>query len=165
MNVPNMRKKCSEIFNAMEKGDRESTGLYDQGYLNQFCFHDMTPLPLEYNWKPYWGYNPDAKIIHFHGMKPGGDSKSSGFALSDSSISKGVYGGRAEFGGYLYYVLLYFNVLGKEANFWISDFFSNIYSLDNNKLKSRMLRYRRRFQLSMLAVIIAIVLVIGLVLI
>jgi len=27
-------------------------------------------LPLELNWKPYWGPNPDAYVIHFHGLKP-----------------------------------------------------------------------------------------------
>ena len=27
-------------------------------------------LPLELNWKPYWGANPGAAIIHFHGLKP-----------------------------------------------------------------------------------------------
>lgn len=27
-------------------------------------------LPLELNWKPYWGENSDAAILHFHGLKP-----------------------------------------------------------------------------------------------
>lgn len=27
-------------------------------------------LPLELNWKPYWGENPNAAIVHFHGLKP-----------------------------------------------------------------------------------------------
>ncbi len=27
-------------------------------------------LRPELNWKPYWGENPEAKIIHFHGPKP-----------------------------------------------------------------------------------------------
>ncbi len=27
-------------------------------------------LPLELNWKPYWGENPAASVIHFHGLKP-----------------------------------------------------------------------------------------------
>lgn len=27
-------------------------------------------LPLELNWKPYWGPNPQACVIHFHGLKP-----------------------------------------------------------------------------------------------
>jgi len=27
-------------------------------------------LPDELNWKPYWGENPDAVVVHFHGPKP-----------------------------------------------------------------------------------------------
>jgi len=27
-------------------------------------------LPLTLNWRPYWGPNPQASIIHFHGLKP-----------------------------------------------------------------------------------------------
>ncbi len=27
-------------------------------------------LRPELNWKPYWGWNPQARIIHFHGPKP-----------------------------------------------------------------------------------------------
>jgi hypothetical protein len=27
-------------------------------------------LPLQLNWKPYWGENPAASVVHFHGLKP-----------------------------------------------------------------------------------------------
>ena len=27
-------------------------------------------LPLALNWRPYWGPNPAASIVHFHGLKP-----------------------------------------------------------------------------------------------
>ncbi len=27
-------------------------------------------LRPELNWKPYWGWNPQARIIHFHGPSP-----------------------------------------------------------------------------------------------
>lgn len=43
---------------------------FDQGCINQFYKNKWDNLPIEYNWKPYWGYNEDAKIIHFHGPKP-----------------------------------------------------------------------------------------------
>jgi hypothetical protein len=35
-------------------------------------FKDLgwTVLSSELNWKPYWGINPQAKIVHFHGPKP-----------------------------------------------------------------------------------------------
>ncbi len=43
---------------------------YDQAALQQH-FGDRTDrLPVELNWKPYWGANPDAAIVHFHGPKP-----------------------------------------------------------------------------------------------
>jgi hypothetical protein len=29
-----------------------------------------TEMPLELNWRPYWGANPAAAVVHFHGPKP-----------------------------------------------------------------------------------------------
>lgn len=43
--------------------------IYDQGYLNDYCYSSLTKLPLQLNWKPYWGYSDKAEIVHFHGMK------------------------------------------------------------------------------------------------
>lgn len=42
----------------------------DQPILNYLFNGLIEKLPLEYNWKPYWGINDDAKIIHLHGAKP-----------------------------------------------------------------------------------------------
>lgn len=42
----------------------------DQGMLNEFYEGRITPLPDEFNWKVYWGRNPDIHILHFHGPKP-----------------------------------------------------------------------------------------------
>jgi hypothetical protein len=39
-------------------------------------FRTVEGVPLwdrmlpQYNWKPYWGFHPDIRIIHFHGPKP-----------------------------------------------------------------------------------------------
>jgi hypothetical protein len=43
---------------------------YDQDFLIEFYRGAWDPLALRYNWKPYWGINEDAKIIHWHGLKP-----------------------------------------------------------------------------------------------
>jgi hypothetical protein len=40
-------------------------GAYSGHYDNM---HDI--LPDELNWKPYWGLNSNAQIVHFHGPKP-----------------------------------------------------------------------------------------------
>ena len=37
----------------------------------RFLFkHGWDRLPIEFNWKPYWGDYSSAKILHFHGPKP-----------------------------------------------------------------------------------------------
>lgn len=43
----------------------------DQGAYNIFYKGRWDRLPLEFNWKPYWGINADAKLLHFHGPKVG----------------------------------------------------------------------------------------------
>jgi len=42
----------------------------DQGAYNYFFREVWDRLPPEFNWKPYWGQNPAAAILHFHGMRP-----------------------------------------------------------------------------------------------
>jgi hypothetical protein len=43
---------------------------WDQHSLRQFFRDDFQALEPVWNWKPYWGENPDARLIHFHGPKP-----------------------------------------------------------------------------------------------
>ena len=43
----------------------------DQGLIMKYYKHVSQLLPDIYNWKPYWGINHQACIIHFHGAKPG----------------------------------------------------------------------------------------------
>lgn len=40
----------------------------DQGALNEFYTHEK--MCDEMNWKPYWGINKTAYLVHFHGPKP-----------------------------------------------------------------------------------------------
>ena len=41
-------------------------GAYNEFYSGKFVVHRW---PL-FNWKPYWGFNARAKLVHFHGPKP-----------------------------------------------------------------------------------------------
>lgn len=43
---------------------------FDQSPLNTFYRGKIDRLPLTMNHKPYWGIDPDACIIHYHGPKP-----------------------------------------------------------------------------------------------
>lgn len=42
----------------------------DQDSQNEFWKGVWEKLPLEFNWKPHWGINPNAAIVHFLGLKP-----------------------------------------------------------------------------------------------
>jgi hypothetical protein len=44
---------------------------YDQVMYNGFYNNMWDQLSAELNWKPYWGYNEEAVILHWHGPKPG----------------------------------------------------------------------------------------------
>jgi hypothetical protein len=66
MNVHHFISQDEFIFNSIrEFGFRNDQQMYNELYKGK-----ISKLPIEYNWKHYWGYNPDAKIIHFHGPKP-----------------------------------------------------------------------------------------------
>ena len=43
---------------------------HDQGSFNQFFKNNISWLDPRFNWKPYWGINNSAAIVHFHGPKP-----------------------------------------------------------------------------------------------
>jgi lipopolysaccharide biosynthesis glycosyltransferase len=66
--LPEFREYVSKNLAALEA---ES---WDEAAYRWFYRDDSGPLwdrlRPELNWKPYWGENPEAKIIHFHGPKP-----------------------------------------------------------------------------------------------
>ncbi|GIT91900.1 hypothetical protein JANAI62_23570 [Jannaschia pagri] len=72
MNVPGLRGIDAE-FRAQITERLTGNFTYpthDQASFNQFFEGRAGALPLEMNWKPYWGVNQRAQIIHYHGPKP-----------------------------------------------------------------------------------------------
>ena len=71
MNVEEMRRTADDLLTAtlcrMKSGFPTT---HDQADLNGFYFEQWDRLPAIYNWKPYWGEDAAARIIHFHGPKP-----------------------------------------------------------------------------------------------
>jgi hypothetical protein len=43
---------------------------WDQHSFRKFFAGNFQVLDPVWNWKPYWGENPDARVLHFHGPKP-----------------------------------------------------------------------------------------------
>ena len=71
MNIEEMRRTSTELLIATIARFRSGFGVgHDQNDLNSFYFDNWDRLPLEYNWKPYWGVSAEAVIVHFHGPKP-----------------------------------------------------------------------------------------------
>lgn len=69
INVPAMRESHSSFVDFILANLTELRP-YDQGAINRFYAGKWSRLPLTMNWKPYWGINQDAEIVHFHGPKP-----------------------------------------------------------------------------------------------
>lgn len=69
LNVNYFYNKDEEIIKYIND-NFENLEVWDQTMYNNLFIKNYTKLPLVFNWKPYWGINQDAKIIHFHGVKP-----------------------------------------------------------------------------------------------
>ena len=70
INTEVAKSKYNDFIHMINNSIKAETECCDQGYLNDLYKNQYNKLPLEYNWKPYWGINQNAKIIHFHGIKP-----------------------------------------------------------------------------------------------
>jgi lipopolysaccharide biosynthesis glycosyltransferase len=70
INVPAMRTRYDSIVNFMiERRFQHKYPSYDQGALIDYMGDKWTKLDQVYNWKPYWGKNPWAVFVHWHGPK------------------------------------------------------------------------------------------------
>lgn len=68
INVDKMKKSYDDFVEYLELKEYYFTA-YDQGAYNTFYKEDWGFIPEEYNWKPYLGPNPEARVLHFHGPK------------------------------------------------------------------------------------------------
>ena len=69
MNVKGLRDDLDE-FTAFIRENLSNLQAYDQGAYRMFYEGHVDRLDPIYNWKPYWGTSRDARIVHFHGVKP-----------------------------------------------------------------------------------------------
>ena len=69
LNVKAMQASLDDFVGFMSSRDMTKFLSYDQAAYNEFYKNKWDKLAIAYNWKPYWGCNNSAKIIHFHGLK------------------------------------------------------------------------------------------------
>lgn len=70
INVKNMRESYPEFAKFIVKNLYEGWPGCDQENYRRFYTGKWDNLPLEMNWKPYWGENANISILHWHGPKP-----------------------------------------------------------------------------------------------
>jgi len=71
MNLPALRATREELFETVRRNLFCCEGPYDDQTILNICYRNrFSRLPLDMNWKPYWGFSESAKIVHFHGPKP-----------------------------------------------------------------------------------------------
>jgi hypothetical protein len=74
LNLPGLSKVHPAFLNYIRSNDfafeNSGMGPCDQGAWNKFFGRNFERLPLEYNWKPFWGTNENVKIVHFVGPNP-----------------------------------------------------------------------------------------------
>jgi hypothetical protein len=70
VNVPGLNSEYDAFEKYLVENISELTyGFNDQIAYNQFYRGRWDRLPLGLNWKPYWGINHEAALVHFHGPK------------------------------------------------------------------------------------------------
>ena len=88
----------------------------------------MELLPIEYNWKPYWGINDKAKLIHFHGMKPSSNLNEAGFITDNSfsvSFSMQILADMQD----MYTILLNSMIIWEEKKKWLYNHLQEVFNL------------------------------------
>lgn len=72
VNVPGLRETYSQFEQYLRANiEEKTTSFHDQIAYNEFYRGRWDRLPVTMNWKPYWGANDKADIVHFHGPKLG----------------------------------------------------------------------------------------------
>lgn len=69
MNIKNMHQDLPALERLFNCIDITTLVNYDQGLYNLFYKNKWDHLCKYYNWRPYLGWDEQAKIIHFHGPK------------------------------------------------------------------------------------------------
>lgn len=71
MNLPALRQTRDDLIAVVKRRLPNMWAHDDQGAYNDLFRDRWARLPNAWNWKPYWGCSDDARILHFHGPKPG----------------------------------------------------------------------------------------------
>lgn len=93
MNTESMREQYNTFYNYVKDKFKQLVDhAHDQAAYNLLFKGKWNRLPVEYNWKPGWGVNDRAVVVHFHGPKPDDVRKYFNNELTDVNIDVSVDG-------------------------------------------------------------------------
>jgi hypothetical protein len=70
MNLPALRSELEAFRHHIVTHLGDIDGSFDQPAFRSYYRGRSDELPMAYNWRPFWGVMPEARIVHFHGPKP-----------------------------------------------------------------------------------------------
>lgn len=114
INVKELGKRRKILLDMLNKKQRPYQECWDQGFFNELYKNDFEELGTEYNWKPYWGINENAKILHLHGwLKPQTYNGEEHIGALLNRFPKA-------FEGYLCYFIKFYDILNKDSSIYIA---------------------------------------------
>lgn len=114
INIASYRKAKKQLIDMLVHRQKAPTECCDQGYLNVIYEHNFIRMDNAFNWKPYWGINENAVILHLHGLKPCIEKgKVSGYMQFVSFLMKQNRHARE---GWMYYFSLFADYASSFAN-------------------------------------------------
>ena len=102
LNIKELKRRKEILLDMLKNKKRPYQECWDQGFFNELYKNDFDKLAVEYNWKPYWGINENAIIVHLHGFKP--------FIFTQNSFDfcrQMIYKFEKAFSGFMYYFYLF----------------------------------------------------------
>ena len=122
INLGSYKNAKKSFISMLEAKQNAKIECCDQGYLNLIYENDFLRLDNKFNWKPYWGINDDAVIVHLHGLKPKLDLKTLECRHEDWIAH-----------------LFFDNKNAKEGFFHYFNMFANYAGIDNNTVITNLL--------------------------
>ena len=115
INIPEAKKRMERLFYMLDNYIEPYQECWDQGFWNELYKDDFESLPIEFNWKPYWGINEKANIIHIHGFKLGSLSQNDAhFCCGQMQRFSGAYD------GWIFYTIKAYRLLGYNKDLQIT---------------------------------------------